>query len=75
MSSLDEEESADAKTRREDVLNQLMSLLNTANMAGKKAEVEEASEVGERPKAARVSTQQPQQVGEKSRNLAKIISR
>ena len=75
MSSLDEEESADAKTRREDVLNQLMSLLNTANMAGKKAGIEDAAEVGERPKAARVSTQQPQQVGEKSRNLAKIISR
>ena len=58
MASLDEEESADAKTRREDVLNQLMTLLNTAYTAGKRTE--EAAEVGERPKA-RISTQQPQQ--------------
>ena len=60
MASLDEEESADAKTRREDVLNQLMTLLNTAYTAGKRTEAEEASEVVERPKA-RISTQQPQQ--------------
>ena len=61
VTSLDEEESADAKTRREDVLNQLMTLLNAAYTAGKRTEAEEAAEVGERPKA-RISTQQPQQV-------------
>ena len=65
MSALDEEESADAKTRREDVLNQLMTLLNTAYTSGKKTEVEGAAaqlpEVDERPRT-RISTQQ-QQVG------------
>ena len=65
MSALDEEESADAKTRREDVLNQLMILLNTAYTAGKKTEAEDPIEleVGERPKVARVTTQKQQQVG------------
>ena len=62
VSALDEEESADAKTRREDVLNQLMTLLNTAYTSGKKTEAEDAIE-RERPKAARVTTQQQQQVG------------
>ena len=48
------------------MLNQLMTLLNTAYTAGRKTEVEEAaakpSEVEERPRA-RVSTLQQQQVG------------
>ena len=68
MASLDEEESADAKTRREDVLNQLMTLLNTAYTAGKRTEAEEVAEEGERPKA-RISTQQPQQAWHSKRAL------
>ena len=68
VASLDEEESADAKTRREDVLNQLMTLLNTAYTASKRTEAEEAADVGERPKA-RISTQQPQQVWSSKRAL------
>ena len=68
VASLDEEESADAKTRREDVLNQLMTLLNTAYTAGKRTEAEEAADVGQRPKA-RISTQQPQQAWHTKRAL------
>ena len=71
MASLDEEESADAKTRREDVLNQLMTLLNTAYTAGKRTEAEEAAEAGQRPKA-RISTQQPQQAWSSQKSISSL---
>ena len=45
-----EQSAADAKTQREDMLNQLMTLLNTAYAAGKKVEAERAASPGSRHK-------------------------